>query len=165
MANRMPSVTISGADGLIELLRLLPEKEILPAINKGMREVGSKTIRDARKHLRKGHGLDTGQLKKSLGVRKIKTYKRQGRVVMYLGPRRGFQIGAALRSKVGGRKGHDPFSIAHLVEFGHKIAGSGRSVMSKPFLRPAVDKNKGEFTRQMSEKVLKVLKKARASGK
>jgi hypothetical protein len=161
----MPSVTISGADGLIELLRLLPEKEILPAVNKGMRAVGSKTIRDARTHLRKGHGLDTGQLKKSLGIRKIKTYKAQGRVVMYLGPRRGFRIGAALQAKVGGKKGHDPYTIAHLVEFGHKIAGSSKSVMSKPFLRPAVDKNKGEFTRQMTEKVLSVLKKARASGK
>jgi hypothetical protein len=160
MANRMPSVTLTGADGLIELLRTLPEKQILPAVNKGMRAVGTKTTRDARTYLRKNHGLDTGQLKKSLGVRKVLTFKRQGRVVMYLGPRRGFGITKANKKK------HDPFHIAHLVEFGHRIAGSdGKMVMAKAFLRPAVDKNRSEFNRQMIEKLRSVLEKAKASGK
>jgi hypothetical protein len=161
MANRMPTITLTGADGLIELLRTFPEKQLLPAVNKGMRAVGSKTISKAKSYLRKGYGLDTGMLKKSLGIRKIKTYKREGRVVMLLGPRRGFAIGAALRAKVGGRKGHDPYSIAHLVEFGHKIAGSSKSVMSKPFLRPAVDANRNEFNKQMIEKLRGVLEKAK----
>jgi HK97 gp10 family phage protein len=172
MANRLPSITITGADGLIDLLRTLPEKQILPAVNKGMRAVGSKTIRDAKKYLKRNHGLDTGQMKKSLGVRKIKTYKREGRVVMYIGPRRGFGI-----VKKNGKK-HDPFYIAHLVEFGHRIAvgASGRPengpvatvggiVRPRPFLRPAVDANKGEFNKQMAEKIRSVLAKAKARGK
>jgi hypothetical protein len=127
-------------------------------------------------------------MKKSLGIRKLKTYKAQGRVVMYLGPRRGFGI-----TKKNGKK-HDPFYIAHLVEFGHRIAvgSSGRPekgvkfrrtkyqqitnpggptakvggvVQGKPFLRPAVDANKSEFNKQMVEKLRDVLTKAKASGK
>jgi hypothetical protein len=190
MANRLPSITITGADGLIDLLRTLPEKQILPAVNKGMRAVGTKTIRDARMHLKKNHGLDTGQLKKSLGVRKIQTYKAEGKVIMFLGPRGKFAI---IHPKT--KKKHDPFYIAHLVEFGHRIAigrsrgseknvafarlrrgvlklGKGKTaawtggfVTGKPFLRPAVDANKNEFNKQMAEKIRAVMEKAKASGK
>jgi hypothetical protein len=187
--HRYPAITLTGADGLIELVRTLTEKQLLPAINKGMRAVGSKTMRDARKHLRKGHGLDTGQLRKSLGVRKIMTIKKEGKVLMYLGPRRKFAITHPVT-----KKKHDPFFIGHLVEFGHRIAVgksgrgekgvrfervsqktgnvyrtgtavSGGIVKGKPFLRPAVDANKSEFNRQMAAKIRDVLTKARASGK
>lgn len=185
MANRLPRIELTGADGLIDLLRTLPAKRLLPEISKGMRAVGSKTMRAARSYLRKGHGLDTGYLRKSLGVRKVKTYKKEGRVVMFLGPRRGF------RGLTSAHRMHDPFYIAHLVEFGHRIAGSGAApagasgyqlylrgnkrkknvfytfavagyVQPKPFLRPAVDANKSEFNKQMAEKIRSVLSKAKA---
>lgn len=186
--HRYPTITLSGADGLIELLQTLPEKKLLPAIAQGMRAVGSKTMRDARKHLRKDYGLDTGQLRKSLGVRKVMTVKRELKVIMYLGPRRGFGI---VHPKT--KKKHDPFYIGHLVEFGHRIAvgASGRPekgvrftrisakgrtyrvgtavsggiVKARPFLRPAVDANKNEFNKQMAEKIRDVIQKAQASGK
>ena len=190
MANSIPRIEFTGADGLIELLRSLPEKQLLPAVNKGMRAVGSKTIRDARKHIKKGHGYDTGQLKKSLGVRKILTIKKESKVIMYLGARGKFAI---THPKT--KKKHNPFFIAHLVEFGHRIAigrsggseknvafarlrlgvlklGKGKTaawtggfVRARPFLRPAVDGNKNEFNKQMVQKITDVLKKAKASGK
>lgn len=144
---KIPGVTITGADGLIELLQTLPEKELLPAVNKGMRAVGSKTTREARRDLYKGHGVITGATKKSLGVRKIKTYKREGRVVMYIGTRRGFRV------TLPSGKAHDPFYIAHLVEEKYKM------------LKGAVDRNEGEFNKQMAEKILAVLAKAKARGK
>jgi hypothetical protein len=187
MANQMARVEITGADGLIELLQTLPEKQLLPAISKGLRAVGSKTIRDARKRLTKNHGLDTGALKRSLGVRKVLTLKKESKVIMYLGPRRGHAT-----TKKGGKK-HDPFFIGHLVEFGHRIAvgrsgggekgvrferrnkrgaiyragtaTSGGMVKPRPFLKPAVEANKGEFNKQMVDKITAVITKARASGK
>jgi hypothetical protein len=185
MANRLPSITITGADGLIELLKSMPEKQILPAVNKGMRAVGMKTIRKARTHLKTGSGVETGQYRKSLGIRALKTYKRECRVVMYLGPRRGFAISKR-------RRKHDPFHIGHLLEYGHRIAGSGaapkgasdygmttvfrrgkeRSAISTnrtagyvrpiPHLRPAVDSSKSDFNKQMIEKIGDVLRKAKA---
>lgn len=185
MANRLPTITLTGADGLIELLRQLPEKAILPAVNKGMRAVGMKTMRKAKSHLAKGSGVETGQYRKSLGIRSLKTYKREGRVVMYMGPRRGFGI-------VRRNRKHDPFAIGHLLEFGHRIAGSSAApegasdygmttvfrrgkersairtnktagyVRPIPHLRPAVDANKSEFNKQMVEKIRSVLEKAKA---
>lgn len=169
-----------------EVLENLSNKEIYAAVQKGMRNVGTKTTRAARRHLRKNHGLDTGQMKKALGIRALKVYRREARVVMWLGPRKGYAI------KKKGNKNHDPFYIAHLVEFGHRIAGAeviakGASdytvqkigkktligtrqthgyVKPYPFLRPAVDQNKTEFTNQMVAKIRDVLTKARAkSGK
>lgn len=176
MPNRLPSITIEGGKELADLLQGLADKEILSAVRKGMRAVGTKTMRDARKHLHKNHGLDTGQMRKSLGIRKILTYKAQGKVVMYVGPRKGFAITHPVK-----KRNHDPFFIAHLVEFGHKIAqggtldrykngkivkyGTGRAVgqvKAYPFLRPAVDGNRTEFANQMAAKIKDVLTKARA---
>lgn len=190
MANRLPSITIEGGKELTDLLTGFTDKELIPAVQKGMRNVGSKTMRDARTHLTKNRGVDTGQLRKSLGVRKIIAYRREGRVVMYLGPRRGFSIQHP-RTK----KNHDPFYIAHLIEFGHRIAvrqstgrpeldyvlphirnkgGAPRYATGKkmavsagfvkaiPFLRPAVDSNRREFTNQMAAKLRDVLTRAKA---
>jgi HK97 gp10 family phage protein len=161
MANQLPSISIEGGKELKDLLYGLSNKEIFSAAQKGLRAVGTKTARAARTHLRKNHGLDTGQMKKSLGIRALKTYKMDGRIVMFLGPRRGFSI-----PKRGGKKNHDPFYIAHLVEFGHAIAGtSGGRVKPYPFLRPAVDQNKSEFKNQMIAKVRESLLKTWAKAK
>lgn len=185
MANRLPSITLTGADGLIELLQTLPEKQLLPAVNKGMREVGMKTMRKAKSYLAKGSGIETGAYRKSLGIRWLKTYKQEKRVVMYLGPRRGFGIQKRGRN-------HDPFFIGHFLEFGHRVAGSGEAaagasdystsilfrrkktrtviitnknsgyVRPIPHLRPAVNANKDEFNKQMIAKISAVLNKAKA---
>lgn len=144
----MPRIEITGTAGLIELLQTLPEKQLLPAIAKGLRDVGSKTTRDARKRLTKGHGLDTGATKRSLGVRKVVTIKKELKVICYMGTRRGHAL-IHPRSK---RK-HDPFFIAHLVEKKYQM------------LKLAVEANKGEFNKQMIEKISTAITKARASGK
>lgn len=159
MPNRLVSMELTGADGLIDLLRTLPEKEILPAASQGMRASGTKTMRDARKHLRKGHGVETGQYRKSLGVRSIKIFKREGRIVMYTGPRRGYGITKANKKK------HDPFYIGHLLEYGHRIAGSSDIVQPIRHLRPAVDANKADYPRQIETKVRARLEKVKARGK
>jgi hypothetical protein len=179
MANRLPVITITGIHELKELLTGFTDKEILPAIQQGMRFVGTKTTRDARRHLSKGRGLISGALKRSLGVRKVKTYRREGRVVMWLGPRRGFHVGTHILgnkmiTKTGYRSpknpnaisAHDPFSIAHLIEFGHEKVLWGRRtgghVRAIPFLRPAVDINRPVFVSHMRQKLRDVLVKAKA---
>lgn len=171
MANRLPSITISGGPELAALLKDLGDKEILSAASKGLRAAGTKTMGRAKKKLARGHGLESGQLKRSLGVRKVKTYKKEGKVVLFMGPRKGFYAGPATRAKQKSkgkrqsREGHDPFYIAHLVEFGHKASGMfahGQDPRPRPFLRPAVDESKGDFEREVAEKVKSVLEKAKA---
>jgi hypothetical protein len=177
MANRLPRVTISGGKEFKELLKGLTDKELMPAARKGLRAVGMKTTRDARRHLHKNHGLDTGLMKKAMGIRALKHYKKEGRLVMFLGPRlRGFQA-----AKPGRKKPHVPFYIAHLIEFGHRIAVGGKLdrvrpgspfvtkgtgavggfVKAYPFLRPAVDMNRAVFVTQLKNKLREVLQKAR----
>jgi hypothetical protein len=179
MANKLPAITITGVHELKELLDGFTDKEILPAVQQGMRFVGTKTTRDAKRHLSKGRGLLSGAFKRSLGVRKIKTYRREGRVVMYLGPRRGYHVGTHTLgnkriTKTGYRSpknpnaisAHDPFSIGHLIEFGHvKVLWGRRTggrVRAIPSLGPAVDLNRPVFVSHMRKKLHDVLVKARA---
>ncbi len=91
--------------------------------------------------------------------------------MLYMGPRKGFAVGPAQRAKATskgkrqGSDGHDPFYIAHLVEFGHKASGrfkNAKDPLPKPFLRPAVDASKGDFEKELATKVKAVLEKARA---
>lgn len=177
MPNRLPRVTITGGKEFKALMKGLTEKELMPAARKGLRAVGMKTTRDARRHLRKNHGLETGLMKKALGIRALKHYKKEGRLVMFLGPRKkGFQ-----GTRPGSKTPHIPFYIAHLVEFGHRIAvggtldrvrpgspfltiGTGKVggfVKGRPFLRPAVDMNRNVFVTQLKNKLRDVLLKAR----
>lgn len=180
MPNKLPSISIEGVPELTQWLTVIGEKQALSNAQKAMRSVGMKVIRDARKRLTKNHGMDTGQLKKSLGVRAVKVIKGEGKVVMYIGPRGGFGIEHPIK-----KRPHNPYYIAHLVEFGHRIAvghsGSSQKdfvlprfdkikgetalpadkrlakdagfVKARPFLRPAVDANKSEFTKQMVAKL------------
>lgn len=151
MANRLPSITIQGDRELKALLEQIPGT-LFKECEQGIKAVAKPVIASARRRLKKGHGYLTGQLKKSLGVRKILKYPSEGKIVMYIGAREGF----ATVSENG--KKHDPARIAHLVEFGHKLATGGQ-VEEKPFLRPAIDEHRGTFSSVFADKIKKILEK------
>lgn len=92
-------------------------------------------------HLVPGHGVQTGQLKRSLGASLNKS-TGEGRV----GIRRGFNLaiagtnGSALHRH--GARLHVPTKIGHLVEFGH---GGSHPAKAHPFMRPAYKAEEGPF--------------------
>jgi HK97 gp10 family phage protein len=80
---------------------------------------------------------DTGQLRKSIGV-KVKRYK--GAVWAGIGPRSGFKITAS-----DGRP-RNPTQYAHLIERGT------RKQRARPFLRPAIDGTRTEQLQAFANK-------------
>lgn len=78
---------------------------------------------------------ETGELKRSIGFA-VRQY-RKGRLTFgVVGPRRGF--GVPDESTKTGMT--DPANYAHLVEYGHAVAGNAAGwVEAKPFMRPAWD--------------------------
>lgn len=101
----------------------LQKRVLTQATQKAMKPV----VSDARDQLSPGHGLDTGALKKSIG---IKTKRMRFAAFTVVGPRTGFH---------NDETGRDPVRYAHLVEFGHTY--QGMHVPPMPFMRPAFDKN------------------------
>lgn len=181
MANKMPSITISGDKELTELVLSIPDR-MLTAVTQAMRKVAKPIINAARANLYKNHGLDTGLLRKSIGVRALKADRKTNRVWMYIGPRgEGAGFVAWRRASYDPnhrtieKKGkYVPIRIAHLVEFGHKIkvaahnaikpawmraASASDFVQARPFLRPAVDANRGNFNNAMKQAIRDVLAK------
>ena len=142
MANRMPGITLEGDEEFAALVKQLPNVAISDC-SKALRKVGKGVVSRARSMLRKGAGVRSGQLRKSIGVRSVKAYRKENKVVMYIGPRKGFEtrirvleFDAFGRKRVALRK-IDPTKYAHLVEFGHRIAvgQSGRSENGYKFTR------------------------------
>ena len=181
MANKMPAITIEGDAALKALIRSLPNRAITECA-KAMRAVAKPIISAARAGLRKNRGVDTGLLKKSIGVRALKVDRKFNRIYMYIGPR-----GPGKQGFVGfkrdGKTKHVPLYIAHLIEFGHKIAlggkltrrarsgrvtpGSGThsgTVQGIPFLRPAVDANRSNFLEAMKAALRKAVERRIAKG-
>lgn len=166
MANRMPAIEIEGDAELIALIQSLPER-VLTEVGKSMRAAAKPIISSARGNLRKGHGLLTGLLKKSLGIRKLIANRKEMRVYMYLGPRGPKQGFVGIKDD--GESYHIPLYIAHLVEFGHRTRTKGPNgtqfVDGKPFLRPAVDANRGNFQTEMKAALRRALEKKAAKAK
>lgn len=160
--NQMPGITLEGDSELGELLKSLPGN-VLSEIKIGMREVGKIVVKAAQSKLFKGHGYDSGQLKKSLGVLYLKSIPNENRIVMGIGPRMGFDAIVTRTNEHTGETReykHNPKMIAHLVEFGHRASGinaNGSDVPAKPFLRPAIDETKDRFNRIMIARIKKVL--------
>lgn len=110
-----------------------------------------------------GQGIgDTGQLKRSLGV-KVKVYP-SGIVVGVVEPRGGFRV--PTRSSRGAIRGyHDPRRIAHLVERGTALRknkrGQNRGAMrARPFLLPALAVSEGRIEKIFAEEIGKALAEA-----
>ena len=87
---------------------------------------------------------DTGLLRKSLG-RRMKTYRRSGVIVAYVGPRTGFKREVTLRS--GRTVFRNPTRYAHLVERGTSRAPA------YPFMRPAFDESKAAVMSALKRKI------------
>lgn len=75
--------------------------------------------------------VDTGDLKSAIDIIRKEKSKNPGKKEAY-------QIGVRWKS----RKSPDGVNYGACVEFGHKTK-SGGQVPAKPFLRPAVDDNRG----------------------
>lgn len=115
-----------------------------PAIRSGSAIINAA----AKMQLRKGHGLITGQMRRSMGV-VIRTPRKRGSMYAVIGPRHGFRI-PVRATKAGGVKYHDPAKIAHLVEYGH---GGPAPANPTPFLRPAIDATRGGVLSTMRTKI------------
>lgn len=185
MANSMPKITMEGDKEFFELVKTLPGR-LVTEVKGAMKDTGTKIARKARTKLTNNHGYFSGLIKKSLGVRHIKFYPKDNRIVMYVGTRQGHT--QTVKFKDGSIRKHNPHAIAHLVEFGHRIvteeqgkaAKSGfvitpneakgerqgfthdSTVKPRPFLRPAVDEMRPEYLRAMTEKIKKVIAKRAA---
>jgi HK97 gp10 family phage protein len=167
-----------GVPELIKALREADKKIAKRAMNKSVREATKPILKDAKA----GVAVDTKTLKKALGT-KVKVYKGGAGAVGLVGIRKD-KKGKPVKHKrkVGtNSKGEDvyrdPVKYAHMVEFGTKphtvakgdmLARKGRKhrerqigkkhpgAKPQPFLRPALDKNKG----QVKATMVRVLKTA-----
>lgn len=188
MAGKLSGLTIRAKiDGLQDLIRQLNEykqsvrtKIMRPALKK----VG-KVILDSAKANLKAHGFKRSDslLLQSLGT-KIGV-SRRGNIYVVVGPRTGFKrtkagkVQTALGKKFAAAKAN-PVRYAHLVERGRKalvpkkakamlvqtadgafFARKVKAVPARPFLRPALDKNKDRITAILAEELTKGLAAAK----
>jgi hypothetical protein len=177
MANQMPGLSIAGIPELQQLMRDLGPRMLGEGL-KAMRKAMAPIVKDAKRRISIGWGYGSGQLKKSLGVLYAKVYKNRQRAIIKIGPRFGFDTTTTTERTFNGKKRrgsvrirqrkHNPKFIAHLVEFGHRIAVGGKldffkgskkkgtltqvaaigmqqgSVKPMPFLRPAFDSHRSQ---------------------
>jgi len=94
---------------------------------------------------------NTGQLKKSIGIKKVK-YKQNYTVYAAVGPRSGFKDQAT---------GRNPMSYAHLVEYGTRHSAA------KPFMTNAYNMQKEQvikqYTNVLRKKLVRVLRESRVN--
>jgi HK97 gp10 family phage protein len=115
-------------------------------------------LRDAKRRLVPGHGYETGLLRKSLG-RKAKQYRRTV-FTQIIGPRRGFRVVERPDGDVSLQRGtkadraapvraviRNPVNYAHLVELGTSHSPA------YPFLRPALESNRGRVLSIMRSEI------------
>jgi hypothetical protein len=181
---------MTGQEEMLAGLKALPGLLVKEA-RKGMNAAGQKITRRARSKMKKGHGVETGQLRRAMGVRSIKFYEKENKLVMYVGPR-GKKFNTPKVDKNGNTTGkiHSPIKIGHLVEFGHRIVTEKRGLPSRrnyvgepkgrpmkmqgyihndrvearPFLVPAVDESRSDFQKIMAEKIKLVVEKRITKG-
>lgn len=77
--------------------------------------------------------VDTGDLKAAIDIIRKEKTKNPSKKAAY-------QVGVRWKSK----KSPDGVNYGACVEFGHKTKG-GKQVPAKPFLRPAIDSNRGRI--------------------
>lgn len=97
-----------------------------------------------------GNGsVDTGGLYRSLGFA-VRQYKKGAVTFGVVGARRGFGVDDP--TKKTGRT--EPANYAHLVEYGHAIAGDAAGwVEPKPFMRPAWDQTSPQVVAILSREL------------
>ena len=143
-----------GDKALILALKEMTDKGANDTLKPGTRSSASLVSKAAKKNI-KHHTvgrIPTGQLKRSIGHRVIKSKKHSG-LVGIIGPRKGFAV------KVG-KYNHDPSFIGHLVERGH-VKGDGivGPAPAYPFLAPALESTRGAVKTTMTTKARATLPK------
>ena len=181
---------IEGLEPLIFRLNLLKQGPRNVILRRAV-DRGNKILLKAARGNLKAYGFTTKSLLyKSLGSKIAVT--RKGIVVGIVGPRTGFKSVKGLRGiqemtplgRSFAAAGVDPTRYAHLVEKGRRglvptnkkimvYPGAGgnliwarsvRPVAARPFLRPALDQNKGQVVAAMSEEIGRGFERLAAKG-
>jgi len=159
-------VSLRGEKELLRLLRGLPPKLQRKALRRGVTKSSRVIARAAKDRLVALKAVETGLLKKSLGVR-VYTLKDLTGVGSVIGPRKGFKRSVAVTGKrvkrlraakkgVEGDKYRDPARYAHWVELGTVHSAP------RPFLRSALMANRDMTIGTIRTEVRAELAKARA---
>lgn len=148
--------TIVGLDDVRKQLDGLSKRVRSAAMRKGMTAATTPVLQSARAHcpVREDGIVKGGLTRKSLG-KKVKTYPG-GVTVGMVGARRGFR---RVTSVDGRQVVQDPTKTIHLVEFGT------RHSRPHPFLRPALDENRGKFLQAIASKVQEEIARTAAGKK
>jgi len=121
---------VTGDKQLERKLARLPDR----VLNRVVRRASAKAMIPVSRSAKANAPRETGLLAKSIG-RKTKVFKSGGTVQTVVGPRLGFKQMVTLPN--GKTMLRNPFKYAHLVEFGTRHSAA------KPFMRPALESNKG----------------------
>mgnify|MGYP006935485075 CR=1 FL=1 len=126
-SQRYNTATKGKRGGVSVHMDLTGDKKLIAALNslggtqlnKIVRAAETKAMRPMAKSAKANAPVETGTLKKSIGV-KTKTYRRSGTVVTVVGPRIGFEREVTVETPTGERirEVRNPSKYAHLVEFG-----------------------------------------------
>jgi hypothetical protein len=171
MANSTMGIQIVGDKELNRMLLRLPDEMLNDVLKKSTKSSATKIRRDARKAIDTQDITDTKLLRDSLSV-KVKANKRLGTIRARVWPNKRIQgVGPDGRKRV-------PYYYAHLVEFGYRVSVGGTldranvrhktkrtgtvrgHVPARPFLRPALDRNRATINREFDAKVRKFMVKA-----
>ncbi|MEM7806499.1 MAG: HK97-gp10 family putative phage morphogenesis protein [Planctomycetota bacterium] len=152
---RRPSFTfdITGIDGLVEQLAQFGSKTTAKRILRGsMNKAGTQLAKAARRNVPR----DTGTLKKSI-TKSVRT--KGASMVAVIGP----DPSKSGTDEHGNRR--LPNSYAHLVEYGHRDADTGRDIPGARFIGKARDqegpKVSGTFQSEVGQRISKELAKGR----
>lgn len=125
------SITFQGADALREKLKGLTRAVEKRLVGRAAQAALKPLVATARK----GVPIGTGNLKKSIGVKRVRK-TRKGEHVLLVGARAGFKWAYG-----GGSVENDPVRYANPVEFGHVTPGGG-FVPPAGFLRNAYNQHR-----------------------
>ena len=164
---------LRGEKELIKALKGLPGSVNRRVIKGATRKAMKPVVKTAKDKLRPFDR--TGQLRKSIGTRQ----KKYPAGIMWtgVGPRKGFKISAEVETSRGGLLGLlggkkttevvqvNPVNYAHLVEYGFHNKRAKKQIKARPFLRPALDQNRGRvqsiLTKELKVGIAKEAAKAR----
>lgn len=159
---------IDGLDQVFARLAGMKRRVKNTILRKAMRRSAALVLKAAKTNL---VAKDTGLLRKSLGSN-VKAYRSNGVVVAIIGPRKGFR--QQVTRKDGASVMADPVKYAHLVEKGRVEVVSEKSVLSdgtvvfgrrvkavppRPFLGPALEKNRDAIRKVVADTVTEELAK------
>lgn len=119
----------TGIPEIRKRMKGVPLRIVKQVLRPSVRAAASPVTKEARKEIDRHSLIETGALRRSIGV-KVKTYRNRA-VWAGIGPRKGFNL--MYRGK-----NRDPRKYAHLLEKGTK------NQRRTPFMRPASDHTRSQ---------------------